>query len=80
MEARTLPRGIKVTGNELRAFLDLLMCSDPSPLPAADDRALRDFADRQSRLLGFDDWVDAFHRHVRQDCRPPSEEAAKEEP
>ena len=44
------------------AFIELLMCSDPSPLDAEPDAALRQYADHRARYGGFTDWVDAFHR------------------
>lgn len=45
---------------ELRAFLDLLMCSDPSPVPEHDE-TLVGCANRLSREHGFTDWIEAFH-------------------
>ena len=51
-----------MTDIELRAFLDLLMCSDPSPVTEDQDKILRDFADRESQRRGFSEWIDAYHR------------------
>ena len=51
---------------EFRAFLDLMMCSDPWPITATeteDDRqgTLLDFIEKESNLRGFDGWIDAYH-------------------
>lgn len=49
-----------------RAFLDLMMCSDPWPvadLGSGDghDKMIA-FANEESRDRGFEDWIDAYHR------------------
>ena len=46
---------------ELRALMNLLMVSDPSPLSSAEDAALRDVADRVAMEFGYHDWIDAYH-------------------
>ena len=40
----------------LRQMLDVIMCSDDMDVPE-----LIDFAEAESRKLGFSDWVDAYH-------------------
>ena len=47
---------------ELRALMHLLMVSDPSPLTQAQDKALRNLADREARARGFDGWYAAYHQ------------------
>ena len=44
-----------------RALLDLLMISDPWPLDEKSHDELRCFADKESRLRGHDDWIEAYH-------------------
>ena len=47
---------------QYRAFLNLLMCSDPWPTPdAAEDETLKDFADAEAVKRGYSDWIVAFH-------------------
>jgi len=50
---------------EYRAFLSLLMCSDPWPVgtESGDDghEILIEFADKQAKCRGYEDWVVAFH-------------------
>ena len=58
-----------MTDNEFRAFLDLMMCSDPWPgemLGGQDP--LERFADRHSRELGFDGWIVAYHEFRPEEC------------
>jgi hypothetical protein len=45
-----------------RSLLDLVMCSDPSPLSGEQDRIIRDWLDQESRRRGYSDWIDALHR------------------
>jgi hypothetical protein len=45
-----------------RALLNLVMCSDPSPVSPDDDKAIRDCLDEESKRRGFSDWIDAYHR------------------
>lgn len=47
---------------EYRAFLDLLMHSDPYPVDCGKD-ALISYANREAFARGYDDWIDAYHRH-----------------
>lgn len=46
---------------ELRAFLNLLMISDPWPLSENEQNILDEFAQRESKKRGYKDWIDAFH-------------------
>lgn len=48
---------------EFRGFLGLLMCSDPWPMSDFED-ALKGLADRMARDRGYDNWIDAYHRHA----------------
>lgn len=47
---------------EFRAFLDLLMCSDPYPCEGEED--VKHAANRMARERGYDGWLDAYHQHV----------------
>lgn len=47
---------------EFRCFLDLLMCSDPWPVPGgANESILIDFADKEAKRRRFANWIDAYH-------------------
>jgi hypothetical protein len=53
---------------EFRAFLDLLMCCDPWPVPADSQafdtqKQMHDVANRLADDRGYSDWIDAYHRH-----------------
>jgi hypothetical protein len=50
-----------MTKVEFKAFLDLLMSSDPSPLTDEQDLALQAFADAEAKRHGFQDWIEAYH-------------------
>lgn len=51
---------------ELRAFLDILMCSDPWPIKGDNSREILDaFATAEARRHGFADWLDAYHHLLR---------------
>lgn len=54
-----------MTDREFRAFLDLLMCSDPWPITGEDgehaNEILLELADSEAQLRHFDNWVVAFH-------------------
>ncbi len=48
---------------ELKAFLTLLMCSDPWPVPENyGNDLLQKFADSESQRHGFRDWIEAYHK------------------
>lgn len=54
---------------EYRAFLDLMMCSDPWPVDdgvsgLATHSLMLDVANRNAVDRGYTDWVDAYHRHA----------------
>jgi hypothetical protein len=44
----------------LKELLVWRMCSDP--WPGGNMEAIDKWLDRQARLLGFTDWIDAYHR------------------
>lgn len=44
---------------QLRAFLDWRMCSDP--WPGGDIDVVDEWLDEMSRVFGFAHWVDAYH-------------------
>lgn len=46
---------------ELKAFCNLLMASDPSPLSLDQDTLLTAWANEEARRHGFPDWIAAFH-------------------
>lgn len=48
--------------SEFRAFLDLLMCSDPWPvLLDSGQIILENFANQEAKKRGYETWVVAFH-------------------
>ena len=56
-----------MTDKEFRCFLNLLMYSDPWPIPntgsALDEQTtLIDYAEEQSQERGFSDWIEAFYK------------------
>ena len=53
---------------EFRAFLDLLMCSDPWPVSKQSrqfdgQEQMHDVANRLAADRGYSDWIDAYHHH-----------------
>jgi len=51
---------------EYRAFLDLMMCSDPWPVNANSQQfdtrqQMIDVANRLAKDRGYTDWLDAYH-------------------
>ncbi|OGD09392.1 MAG: hypothetical protein A2Y86_05255 [Candidatus Aminicenantes bacterium RBG_13_62_12] len=46
--------------HELRVLVDLLMVSDPWPLDEAGEVILKDFADKEARRQGLDNWIEAY--------------------
>lgn len=50
----------RMDGPEFRELMDLLMVSDPDPVPL--DR-LKDLADKEARARGFDGWFVAYHEY-----------------
>lgn len=59
----SLDYGEAVKREHFRALLDLIMCSDPSPMDARTDQLVRDWANEESKRWGFADWIDAYHNH-----------------
>lgn len=61
---------------QYRAFLDLMMCSDPWPVPVRNgidaNKVLEDFAHDEALKRGFDGWIVAYH-----EFNPVSAEAIK---
>lgn len=56
-----------MSDEEFRAFLDLLMASDPWPMGEGTEAeqayvVLVDLADRESRNRGYGNWIEAFHQ------------------
>jgi len=49
-----------MTPLQLKALLVVLMCSD-GIAPSAEHETLRQYANRESQLHGFKDWIDAYH-------------------
>lgn len=48
---------------EFRAFLDLMMCSDPWPIQDGDvsEAILIEFADKEANNRGYENWIDAYY-------------------
>jgi hypothetical protein len=45
----------------LNLITQLMMCDDPTMLKESDRDKLDAWADEQSRLLGFRNWIDSYH-------------------
>jgi len=59
-EVMPMPKSTFMDEKELRAFLSLLMCSDPWP-EGVDKTVLEQFANKESRRHGFSGWIEALH-------------------
>ncbi len=55
---------------ELRAVLDWWMCSDPWP-QGVPETIVDDWLDRECRERGYDNVIDAFHKHLPTDANIP---------
>ncbi|HHT9145632.1 MAG TPA: hypothetical protein ACFYD4_08130 [Candidatus Wunengus sp. YC61] len=57
------PKGeeTKMTEEQLKAFLELLMCSDPWPTDGEGKFILENFADEEAQQYGYTDWISAYH-------------------
>jgi hypothetical protein len=51
-----------MTIEELEALTELLMVSDPWPLEPWSKDVLNNYADGMAQVLGYDDWIDAYHK------------------
>lgn len=52
---------MKPSARFYRAFLDLLMVSDPFPLPESDHSVLQTQADYWAEQFGYSNWIEAYH-------------------
>ena len=57
--------GGRMTDEEFRSFLNLMMCSDPWPTDDEDSIILIKFVEDQSRIRGYENWIEAFHNHLK---------------
>ncbi len=46
---------------QFRAFLTLLVCSDPWPTDGEGKYLLETWADEEARKHGYGDWIEAYH-------------------
>lgn len=56
------PMSPQMSREELGAFCNLVMCSDPSPVSPEDLSAIKRVLDREAQRYGFTGWVDAYHK------------------
>ncbi len=61
MTNNTLNKEADMTAQELKAFTDLLMVSDPWPLSKKAGTILENFATAEAIEHGYSDWIEAFH-------------------
>jgi len=47
---------------QFRAFLNLMMCSDPWPASKEDQVTLEHLAQVESHERGYTDWIEAYHK------------------
>ncbi len=59
-----------ISDSEYVALLGLIMASDPSPISDAEDKLVRQFADREAVKRGFDSWVVAYHKMPKSIAEP----------
>lgn len=72
-----------MTDKEYRAFLDLIMCSDPWPVKRLlspdstyqvcdedNGKLVIEFADKEAQKRGYENWVVAYHEIVREGEEP----------
>ena len=50
-----------MTKDEFKILLALFMVSDPWPLDEIDYNIMLDFLENESRSMGYDGWIDAYH-------------------
>jgi hypothetical protein len=51
-----------MTEEQLKAFVTLMMCSDPWPVDEPGNQAIIEkFADEESQKHNFRDWIEAYH-------------------
>lgn len=68
-EPNSTREGCRMGDATFRAFLDLLMVSDPWPLQDEASKELLDnFADAESRARGYDWWFVAYHEFKPQEA------------
>lgn len=72
-----------MTEDDLFALCELLMVSDPSPIAEKLRQRLFNLADREAKRLGYEDWVNAYHRIRPHDLKknppaPPTDTSAEE--
>jgi len=53
--------GDNMNDKEYRAFLNLMMRSDPWPVSDEDQITLEALADKESANRGFKEWITAYH-------------------
>ncbi len=57
-----------MSDNEFKAFMTLLMCSDPWPVPdqgeGDGEAVLKELAEQEAVKRGYTDWISAYH-HFR---------------
>lgn len=49
-----------MSDTELRALLDLFMCSDPWPLSMGEQKTIEAMLDREAQRRGYEGWVEAL--------------------
>lgn len=62
MDKRAWQHAAQIGEERLRVLMDLSMCSDPWPLSHAARDLIDDWLNEQAFALGFDGWIDAYHR------------------
>lgn len=55
-----------MNSREFRAFLDMLMCSDPWPVKddGENQRTIIHLATVESKVRGHKDWIEAYHEYL----------------
>lgn len=55
-----------MTDLQFRYFLDLIMVSDPWPLDVKAGEELIALANEESVKRGFENWIYAYHKHMKE--------------
>lgn len=53
-----------MSDEQFRALMNLIMLSDPTPLPQPEDEAIQQLADEEAQKRGFLNWIEAYHRFL----------------
>uniref|UniRef100_A0A6H1ZA09 Uncharacterized protein n=1 Tax=viral metagenome TaxID=1070528 RepID=A0A6H1ZA09_9ZZZZ len=50
-----------MTGDQFKALLDLIMCSDPWPTDKNNQKTIEQLANEEADKRNYNDWIEAYH-------------------